>query len=64
MFSSEMEEARIGLVRIGDGDPDSFHRYLHFLYTGTLLHTTDIKAKFLAVADEYQIETLMDLFRP
>lgn len=64
MFSSGMKEARTGLVRIGDVDPHSFHHFLHFLYTGTLLHTTDIKAKILAVADEYQIETLMDLFRP
>jgi len=63
MFSARMEEARTGQVCINDVDPDSFRHFLQFLYTGNLVAIAD-KAKIFAVADKYQVETLMGLCRP
>jgi len=58
-----MKEARTGQVRIDDVDPDSFRHFMQFLYTSALVVSAD-KAKIFAVADRYQVETLMELCRP
>lgn len=60
MFQSGMEEALTGKVRIGDVDPGTFKHFLEFLYTGRV-ETAAKKEELLAVADKYQVETLVHL---
>ena len=64
MFSSDMIEATKGKVEIVDTEADVFETFLKFLYTGTLepfsLASDD---RLSALADEYQVETLLALCR-
>ena len=64
MFASGMKEAENGHVRIEDVDPPSFERFLKFLYTGLMDESLAMDEKLFAVADKYQVETLMELCRP
>jgi len=60
MFESGMKESVSGKVRIEDVDPPTFHRFLKFLYTGTLEASAMDDDKLFTVADsKYQVETLM-----
>ena len=63
MFTIGMEEATSGKVFINDVDPGTFRDFLEFLYTGMVMPSSR-NAKLFAVADKYQVETLMDLCRP
>ena len=65
MFSSEMEEARTGQVLINDTDYDTFEHSLRFLYEGEMKNwNISLRKKLFALADRYQVETLMDICRP
>jgi len=64
MFASGMKEAETGRVRIiEDVDPNTFQRFLKFLYTG-MLEPSAMDEKLFTVADKYQVTTLMKLCRP
>ncbi len=63
MFGSGMKEAKTGHVRIEDANPDTFQRFLKFLYTG-MLEPSAMDKELFAVADKYQVSTLMELCRP
>ena len=58
-----MAEAQTGQVRIEDVDPNIFHSFLEFLYIGTL-KSYEEKEQLFALADKYQVETLMNLCQP
>ena len=60
MFASGMEETITGQVCIEDADFSTFCDFLKFLYTGTLESSVK-KEKLLAVADKYQVETLLNV---
>lgn len=60
MFTSGMEESITGQVRIEDADYSTFCDFLKFLYTGTLEPSAK-KEELLAVADKYQVETLLNV---
>ena len=66
MFASAFEEARTGIVRINDVNPDVFVHFFQFLYTGTLYIGDDrqLKKDLFALADRYQVETLINICRP
>ena len=65
MFSSEMEEARTGEVLINDTDYGTFEHFLRFLYEGEMkTWNSSLRKKLFALADRYQVETLMDICRP
>ena len=67
MFESDFEEARTGVVRIGDIDPDTFGHFFKFLYTGLLLIGDDdwpLKERLFMLADKYDVASLMDICRP
>jgi len=63
MFKSGMTEARTGQVHIEDVDPSIFRTFLEFLYVGTLTSFSG-KEQLFALADKYQVETLMTLCQP
>ena len=66
MFNSAFEEARTGVVRLSDVHPHTFTHFLKFLYTG-LMPSGDnrkLKTNMFALADRYQVETLMKICRP
>jgi len=64
MFNSGMAEAKTGQVRINDDiDPDIFRSFLEFLYVGELKSFKE-KEQLFALADKYQVETLMALCKP
>jgi len=63
MFASGMKESETGQVRIEDVNPDTFQRFLKFLYTG-MLEPSYVDRELFTVADKYQVETLMKLCRP
>jgi len=63
MFSSGMKEVETGRVRIEDVDSDIFQHFLKFLYTG-IFDSSSMDEELFAVADKYQVETLMELCRP
>jgi len=61
MFNSGMAEALTRQVRIDDDiDVNIFRTFLEFLYVG-VLKSFDEKEKLFALADKYQVETLMAL---
>ena len=67
-LNSGLEEARTGQVQINDADPESFALFLRFLYVGELEGNEEkivisgpIKKKLFALADQYQVETLMKI---
>ncbi len=65
MFGSEMEEARTGEVLINDTDNGTFEYFLRFLYEGEMKNwNSSLRKKLFALADRYQVETLMDICRP
>ncbi len=65
MFNSRMEEVLTGQVRIIGVDPETFDIFLRFLYQGQLKNCDgDMRRKLYAVADRYQVETLMQICRP
>jgi len=68
MLNSGLEEARSGQVQINDTDPESFALFLRFLYVGELEDNEEeavisglMKKKLFALADKYQVETLMKI---
>jgi len=64
MFNSGMAEAKTGQVRINDDiDTDIFCSFLEFLYVGDL-KSFEGKEQLFALADKYQVETLMALCKP
>jgi len=64
MFKSGMAEDRTGQVRIGDDvDVNIFRTFLEFLYVGAI-KSFDGKEELFALADKYQVETLMALCKP
>ena len=63
MFSSEMIEATTGKVEIVDTEPDVFEIFLKFLYTGTLEPFYLASDDRLALADKYQVETLLAIYQ-
>jgi len=64
MFKSGMAEDRTGQVRIDDDvDVNIFRIFLEFLYVGAL-KSFDGKEELFALADTYQVETLMALCKP
>ncbi len=64
MFNSGMAEAQTGQVRIdGDVDVNIFRNFLEFLYVGAL-KSFDGKEELFALADKYQVETLLVLCKP
>jgi len=63
MFASGMEETATGQVRIEDTDPTTFQHFLKFLYTG-MFEPCFLDRELFAVADKYQVDTLMELCRP
>jgi len=63
MFASGMKEAETGRVRIEDVDPNTFQRFLKFLYTG-ILEPSAMDENLFTVADKYQVTTLTKLCRP
>jgi len=63
MFASGMKEAETGQVRVEDVEPETFQRFLKYLYTG-ILESSPRDEKLFTVADKYGVETLMELSRP
>ena len=64
MFNSGMAEAKTGRVRINDDiDPKIFRSFLEFLYVGDL-RSFKGKEQLFALADKYEVETLMALCKP
>jgi len=65
MLKSGMEEARTGRVLISDVDDETFTHFLRFMYEGEKgSWDRSMKEKLFALADRYEVETLMDLCRP
>jgi len=66
MLNNAFEEARTGTVRIIDVDPDTFYHFFKFLYTGLLTISDDqhLKENLFALADKYDVVTLMNICRP
>ena len=65
-----LEEAQTGQVLINDTDPETFGLFLRFLYVGDELEGDEgemviisgpMKKKLFALADKYQVETLMKI---
>ena len=68
MLNSGLEEAQTGQVQISDSDPETFALFLRFLYVGKLENNIEktvvsgpMKMKLFALADKYQVETLMKI---
>ncbi len=65
MFNSAFEEAKSGKVRIEGVNADTFAQFLRFLYTGSLCDDQHpIKEELFALADKYDVKTLMDILDP
>ena len=58
-----MAEAQTGQVGIEDVDPNIFRTFLEFLYVGEFKPFSE-KEQLFALADKYQVETLMALCKP
>jgi len=64
MFNSGMAEAKTGRVRIDDDvDPNIFRSFLEFLCVG-VLKSFKGKEQLFALADKYEVKTLMALCKP
>ena len=59
MFGANMIESRTGRVRIDDADPETFDRFLHFLYTGQL--DGEASPELGYIAEKYNVTTLTDI---
>ena len=65
MFTSGMEEARTGRVRIDGVDPETFDQFMRFLYDGEVnRYDAGMKRNLYVIADRYQVETLMQICQP
>jgi len=67
MLNSAFEEARTGVIRITDVDPDIFAHFFKFLYTGQLPidgDDEDLRANLFELADRYDVVTLANVCRP
>jgi len=68
MLNSGLEEARTSQVKLNDTDPETFALFMRFLYVGELEDDEEetvvsgpMKKKLFALADKYQVETLMKI---
>ncbi len=66
MLNGAFEEARTGVVRITDVNPDTFALFIKFLYTGLLPIYDDqqLMKNLFELADRYDVVTLANFCRP